>query len=375
MGARALGHVSLLMSLCWAGCTSDGSRAPMDGGAADGQPDTGKGLSDGRVSSDSRVPNKVPGDARAVADGARGDAATRDAAPVSDSAAAAAVPRVTSDFWTVAHNPDLGAVGAPGQQVVDFSVWEAADGTWQLWSCIRGTNVGGNTRLFYHWEGRNLTDSDWTPKGIAMQADPSLGETAGGVQAPFVLRMGDTWHMFYGDWEHICHATSTDGKAFTRVVGADGKTGLFTEGIGLNTRDPMLLHEGTTNYLYYATSDGADYVRTSTDLASFGASTRVAYGGSAGTGGASAECPFVVRPDPSGPYFLFRTQLYGGGATTRVYRSLDPKNFGMDDDAHHLVATLPLAAPEIVRVGADYYIAALRGDLAGIQIAHLAFTP
>ena len=55
----------------------------------------------------------------------------------------------------------------------------------QLWSCIRGTAVGGNSRLFYHWQGKNLTDPDWTPEGVAMQADPSLGETAGGIQAPF----------------------------------------------------------------------------------------------------------------------------------------------------------------------------------------------
>jgi hypothetical protein len=54
---------------------------------------------------------------------------------------------------------------------------------------------------------------------------------------------------------------------------------------------------------------------------------------------------------------------------------MDPKNFGIDDDAHFLVETLPLAAPEIIHVGADYYIATLRGDLAGIQIAHLTFAP
>jgi hypothetical protein len=247
----------------------------------------------GEVTRDSRPAGTVTHDA------SRADAAT----------AARVVPHVVSDFWTVAHNPDLGTVGAPGQQVVDFAVWEAGDGTWQLWSCIRATAVGGNTRLFYHWEGKSLTDADWAPQGIAMQADPSLGETAGGIQAPYVIRLGGVWHMFYGDWEHICHATSNDGKNFTRVIRTDGKTGLFTEGIGLNTRDPMVLHEGATNYLYYATSDGADYVRTSSDLETFGASKRVAFGGSAGIIGGAAECPFVVHPEPSGPFFLFRTQL------------------------------------------------------------------
>ena len=60
-------------------------------------------------------------------------------------------PRIISDWWQVAGNPDLGAYGRPGQQPVDFAVWQAADGTWQLWSCIRHTACGGQTRLFYRW--------------------------------------------------------------------------------------------------------------------------------------------------------------------------------------------------------------------------------
>jgi hypothetical protein len=348
MSKRSLRFVPILTSALSFGCAADKGSSPKDASAPDA----------------AQMPSGGATDARA------GGSTGHDAA-----AASRAAPHITSDFWTVAHNPDLGDATSPNQQVVDFGVWQANDGTWQLWSCIRGTLIGGNSRLFYHWEGRNLTDPDWAPKGIAMQADPSLGEAVGGLQAPYVIRLGDVWHLFYGDWEHICHATSTDGKSFTRVVGSDGKTGMFTEGIGLYTRDPMLLHEGTTNYLYYTTSEGADYVRTSSDLMVFGPSVRIAYGGVAGTGGSSAECPFVVHPDSFGPYFLFRTAVYGVGATTHVYRSADAKNFGIDDDAHFLVATLPIAAPEIVRVGADYYIAALREDLAGIQIAHLAFTP
>jgi len=60
----------------------------------------------------------------------------------------------------------------PKQQPVDFGIWQAADGSWQLWSCIRATSTPGKTRLFYRWQGKNLTDKDWTPMGIAMLADP-----------------------------------------------------------------------------------------------------------------------------------------------------------------------------------------------------------
>ena len=83
----------------------------------------------------------------------------------------------------------------------------------RLWSCIRFTRAPGKTRLFYRWEARRLTDRDWTPKGIALMANPCVSETQGGLQAPFVLKVGATYYMLYGDWEQICLATSVDGKA------------------------------------------------------------------------------------------------------------------------------------------------------------------
>jgi len=46
------------------------------------------------------------------------------------------VPDIDGQWWTVAGNPDLGPLTSPKQQPVDFGVWQAADGTWQLWSCI-----------------------------------------------------------------------------------------------------------------------------------------------------------------------------------------------------------------------------------------------
>ena len=64
------------------------------------------------------------------------------------------VPRIEGDWWTVAHNPDLGACTSDRQQPVDFAVWQAADGAWQLWSCIRFTQLDGHTRLFYRWDGK-----------------------------------------------------------------------------------------------------------------------------------------------------------------------------------------------------------------------------
>jgi hypothetical protein len=285
------------------------------------------------------------------------------------------MPQISGTWWTVAHDPDLGPLIDPDQQPVDFGMWQPADGTWQLWSCIRKTRCGGRTRLFYRWEGASLTEGDWTPMGIAMQADPSLGETQGGLQAPFVLRVGDLYYMLYGDWEHICLATSVDGKAFTRQFDAHGRTGMFSEGSGANTRDPMVMPVGDIYHCYYTAfthGKGAVYCRVSGNLRTWGDSRMVAFGGSAGTGPFSAECPFVVHHEESGYYYLFRTQRYGLDAQTSVYRSRDPLDFGVDDD-QYLVGTLPVAAPEIIAHQGNHFMASLLPSLKGIRIARLDF--
>ncbi len=283
------------------------------------------------------------------------------------------MPRIVGDWWTIAGDPDLGELTDPKQQPVDFGIWQAADGTWQLWSCIRGTKCGGKTRLFHRWEGKALTDRAWEPKGIAMQADPQFGETPGGLQAPHVVRIDGVYHMFYGDWEHICVATSQDGKAFLRRVNDYGKTGLFTEGPGNNTRDAMVLKAGGLWHCYYTAypgRQGAVYCRTSPDTRVWSDSRRVAFGGEAGTNPYSAECPFVLELQP-GQFYLFRTQKYGRDAISRVYHSHDPMDFGIDQDSEFLVGSLPGAAPEIIRHDGQYYMASLLPSLKGIRMARL----
>jgi hypothetical protein len=289
----------------------------------------------------------------------------------------ALVPKIDGDFWQIAGSPDLGTLSSPNQQVVDFGIWQAADGTWQLWSCIRGTKVAGEGRLFYRWQTNKLTDKNWTPMGIAMMADPNFGETEGGVQAPFVLKEGSDYYMFYGDWEHISLAKSKDGKTFARQLRADGKSGMFSEGFGTNTRDPMVLKIGNLYHLYYTAYPnrrGTDFVRTSTDLTHWSEPKQVSYGGSPGDGIYSAECPFVYYHKASGYYYLLRNQLYGEKASFVVYRSKDPTDFGLDTDKH-LVETMPYAAPEIIESDGQVYMAVLLPNLKGIQIAKLKFEP
>jgi hypothetical protein len=320
-------------------------------------------------------------------------------------AAAPQVPTVDGPWWQIAGNPMDHEHATAKQEPVDFAVWQAADGSWQLWSCLRGTTAGGKSgksRLFYRWEGKKMTDSHWQPMGIAMQADPSLGETPGGLQAPHVVRVGDVYHMFYGDWVNICHAISSDGKSFTRVVQPNGQTGMFSEGPEANARDIMLLRHDDRWYGYYTchpnrqgmvclrTTDAFRSSPVATDDANGVAAkywsepTVVAFGGQPGTAYWSAESPHVVKRGEK-QFYLFRTQSYGapkegdirnrGPAKTYVYFSTDPAMFGINQDDRYLLGTLNVAAPEVVLHEGDYYIAALNeGALDGIRVAPLKWS-
>lgn len=287
------------------------------------------------------------------------------------------VPEVDGDWWPVAGNPDLGELTGDKQQPVDFAIWQATDGTWQIWSCIRHTRCGGHTRLFHRWEGKRITDSHWQPKGIAMQAEPALGECAGGLQAPYVFKEKGRFYMVYGDWERICLAGSTDGKTFARVLNSRGQPDLFA-GPYENSRDPMLLKLNGLFYCYYmghktgAQFQSAIFCRTSEDLREWSEPILVSAGGQATAHtnwfGGDAECPFVLQKD--GRFYLFRNQLYGLNNLNTQYASPNPLNFGVGHDRYR-VGTLPVAAPEIVLHKGQWYVAALNPTLDGIRIARL----
>jgi hypothetical protein len=301
------------------------------------------------------------------------------------------MPQIGSSWTQIAGNPDLGELTGPPdewpnaiQQPVDFSVWQAADGTWQLWSCIRSTKCGGHTRLFYGWEGQELTQPDWKPMGIAMQADLDYETNVGGLQAPHVIVIDGVYHMIYGDWDYIMFQRSQDGKNFERWLYDNGRPGMFTEGEGNNTRDPMLIKIGDLWHVYYTAfphvagpdspREGAVYCRTSEDLRTWSDSKVVARGGMVGRSPYVCECPHVVR---IGEYFyLFRTQRYSLPPVTSVYRSKDPMDFGVDEEADDkFVCLLPVAAPEIIIHNNEYYIASLMPDIQGIRVAKLAWIP
>lgn len=88
--------------------------------------------------------------------------------------------------------------------------------------------------------------------------------------------------------------------------------------------------------------------------------------------GGDAECPFVVEKDER--FYLFRNQIYGEDNLNTQYSSPDPMDFGVDND-QYLIGTLPVAAPEIIKDGGEYYIASLMPSLKGIQLARMEWAP
>lgn len=286
--------------------------------------------------------------------------------------------------WHISDNPDLGALTGEKQQMVDHAIFPSRDGAWHLWACIRGTKVG---RVLYAWEGDALEQTVWKQKGIAMRRSSRHGESVddwGGeewIQAPHVIVHDGRHHMLYGghrselDHCQICLATSADGRTFRRHENAFGQSRVFV-GPG-EARDPMTLKIGETLHCYYTGNpdpknrrdQGAIYCRTSKDLKTWSAARRVCYGGGAGTGMWSAECPHVVQRE--GYFYLFRTTSYRK-PLTHVYRSRDPMNFGLGDDSKK-IGTIAVAAPEIVRHDGRDYISSVHDLTGGVQLMKLSW--
>ena len=289
-------------------------------------------------------------------------------------------PVIDGEWWNITNTPNLGEYNTDKQEPVDFGVWQAADGTWQLWSCIRHTSCGGNTRLFHAWEGKTLLDTAWVPKGVAMIADTTLGEVKGGLQAPYVMKENGIYYMFYGGWDNICLATSKDGKNFERVINETGTPELF-RGPLTNPRDAMVIKEEDSYYCYYSAHDldrsleeiqAAIYLRKSKDMKDWSEPIMVSAGGKYEEvdcwGGGDAECPFVVKVKDK--YVLFRNIEYGSKSLNAQYCSDNPEYFGIKEDSLQ-VGELEIAAPEIVEHEGQYYIVCLKKTLDGMRVAKL----
>jgi hypothetical protein len=280
---------------------------------------------------------------------------------------------------------------------VDHHAYQDLQGIWHLWGCIRRTPVG---RILYHWEAASLTQSPWRQTGEIIRADRGAGESLDDwygqewLQSPFVVRDRDTYFMFYGGHGtgedaagsavaghdprmacQMCLMTSPDGRHWIRRRDARGYSRLFV-GPG-ETRDPCLLRVGEVWYQYYAgyhqddPEEAGFYARTSRNLLDWSDWTLVHQDRAYGAGNWNTECPHVVFR--GGSYYMFRTADYRS-ATTHVFRSDDPLDFGIGDASDKYVGRIAVAAPEIIVDGrGQEYITSNHDLLGGTQICRLAW--
>ena len=280
-------------------------------------------------------------------------------------------PVLDGEFWMVGDNPDLGELQGDRQECVDHHIFRSDDGAWHLWGCIRGTAIG---RLLYHWEDDALTDEHWRRTGEFIRADTACGECIDDwngdewLQSPFIVREGGMFYMFYGGHStgrreedapvdagltgtecQICLMTSPDGRHWMRRRDDDGYSRVFT-GPG-ETRDPCLIEINGLYYMYYAGSHNSPspgvgyYLRTSDDLINWSDWQVVHMDPGYGAGRTDTECPHVV--ERGGYYYLFRTVNYPD-AVTHVFRSKDPRDFGVGDARDKHVCRISVGAPEII---------------------------
>jgi hypothetical protein len=313
---------------------------------------------------------------------------------------APARPVLGKESRLIAPAPDLmphglqPAEGTPGREINhpnDHTVFQARDGTWHIWTCVRHTNVG---RVLCHWETDDFFSAPWRLRRDVIRADRTAGESRVDykgqefIQSPVVVLHEGRYYMLYGGYatgldaagrptgnydrmeNQLSLMTSPDGRNWTRHRNVQGFSRVFA-GPGA-VRDPCVVKFGDTWFCYYAGHHDADrdnvaiYVRTSPDLVNW-SEWRIVHKDTNIAGlipSQSHESPFVVERD--GYYYLFRT--LGRHKGVLVFRSRDPFDFGTGDMRDRAITHLPLMAPEIVTGpdGQDYITSIL--DETGFHI-------
>ncbi len=319
-------------------------------------------------------------------------------------------PVLDGDWWLIGPPPPQGKNNIPvkldkngdimAYESVDHHIFQAEDGYWHLWGCVRKTGWG---RILYHWKAKSLIESPWEDTGEFIRANAAYGESINGwedeewIQSPYFVKENGTYYMFYGGHSigrtrsgapardntraanfntdcQICIMTSSDGLHWSRHTFEDGLTRAFY-GPG-EARDPCLIKVNNLWYLYYTGLEDGDpakggmFVRTSEDLLHWSGYKLVHRSHQFGSNWWEIECPHVVYRE--GYFYLFRTQHYGD-AITHVFRSEDLTDFGTDDhSAKNLyVGEIACGAPEIYQVEGEEFISSNHNPPYGTQLSRL----
>ena len=285
----------------------------------------------------------------------------------------ALTPRLDGPWIKLVGRPELERWATPKVEPVDFTVFQADDGRWQLIACVRHTSHPGKGRLLYRWSSDRLTATEWRGDGIFLESSDTMNHTEGLLQAPFHVHDGNRHHLFYNSrGAHLL--TSPDGLAWT----PHGDRAVFPMG-----RDVCILDDRAQSgrwIAYYtspepginpATRDHTIRARTSTSLTGPWSEDAV-------------EIPPRMPPArgytfvfAESPLFVYRQGYYYRFEQMHVFRSTDPLVWN-DEPVANLLPQNPirLLAPEIVsHEGRDYLLAYqwLNNDERGVFLAPLAW--
>ncbi len=286
------------------------------------------------------------------------------------------VPELDGDWWRIAENdPDVSPYVITrhhGSNACDFTIFQDANGTWNLISCIRGTSAPGE-RVFHRWTSNSLDKPNWKAAGIfdaPRNPNPYVKNRIEyfSQQAPHGFRHGDTWYIFYNSRNarglyspNGCDWKKEDGE-WNILRNDKNEEILFEMG-----RDVMLFQDRKRSrwmayYCGMANVDGARrgamIARTAPDLHGPWSVEELVIR----TEG-NPESPFVVELEDA--YYLFQQM--------EVFVSDTPERFEGKPIAHLTGQWFHgKYAPEIVEHKGQYYVAGYGG---GIWLCRLKWVP
>lgn len=280
-------------------------------------------------------------------------------------------PHLDGPWIELVGRPPLEKWATDRAEPVDFTLFQANDGRWQLISCIRHTAHPGGTRLLYRWSNSELKSEGWRPDGIFLSSNPELDHAEGTIQAPFHVRDAGRHYLFYNSrGGHLM--VSDDGIDFQPV----GKKAIFPMG-----RDVCILddREHSGRWIAYYTSPEPGINPATRDHT---IRARTAQNLEGPWSESAIEIPPITPPAPGytfvyaeSPLVVRRGNYYYRFEQLEVFRSDDPLKW-QGPAVARLAPRDPLKrlAPEIVTDnGRDYLVAyQWRGrDPRGIYLARL----
>jgi hypothetical protein len=322
------------------------------------------------------------------------------------------IPVVVGPWWQIADEDfDAGEFSnkpAPGeevrkdhQEVSDFTIFRAADGTWQLISAVRQTRFPRGRHLLFRWEGKSLQERHWQPRGVfwTTATTPAAGYAEGVIYAPHAIVHDNTWYLFHNSAGTAMVLTSKDGKQFEQARNVLGEYVWFPTGEA--GRDLMVLDNRARDGRWHAFYTGMDrarpelmrrqfhdaYVRTATNLVGLWSERSVVGLGTPNRPEAIVHAKYDFVNTES-QFVVHRQGFYFKFEQTHIVASEDPHQFegksvvsNLHPEFRYPEQWWPALAPEVVEDGGQHYVAMFRNHgtrplaAGGVFVARLNWVP